>query len=150
MDKVDLKLMEYKILGNLETKGLIDILSKLLFQCAKCGSCCNSTFFDYIPLFHFDVTKILKNLRWNRNKLREICETREYEGQKLLHIKQPCPFFKDNNCNIYEFRPKACRDFPIYIAGDTYRILNCCKQAEKLFSEIVKELDKSRKLKSGY
>jgi Fe-S-cluster containining protein len=36
-----------------------------------------------------------------------------YKKQKndFHKTKTPCPFLKDNNCSIYEFRPIACRAF---------------------------------------
>lgn len=78
-------------------------------DCLDCANCCRSTG----PLFTTqDVKRIAKKLNqkeadFERNYLR-----RDEEGDLVLR-QLPCPFLgHDNRCAIYEFRPKACREFP--------------------------------------
>lgn len=35
--------------------------------------------------------------------------------QEFFYLEAPCPFFKDNQCSIYEKRPMICRSYPVGI-----------------------------------
>lgn len=39
-------------------------------------------------------------------------------SKKGDYTNQPCPFLKDNECSIYEFRPMACRAFGTIDSAD--------------------------------
>ena len=78
-------------------------------DCLECANCCTTTG----PLFtDKDISRIAKHLRIKPSEFTEkylrIDEDRDYVLQSV-----PCTFLgKDNYCSIYEFRPKACREFP--------------------------------------
>jgi uncharacterized protein len=78
-------------------------------NCLNCANCCKTTG----PLFTTaDVERISKHLRLKPQQFisqyLRIDEDQDYVLQKL-----PCSFLDhDNNCFIYEVRPKACREFP--------------------------------------
>ncbi len=78
-------------------------------DCLQCAQCCKTTG----PLFtQADIERISKKLRMKSGKFIDtylrLDEEQDYVLQGL-----PCTFLgEDNHCMIYEFRPKACREFP--------------------------------------
>jgi Fe-S-cluster containining protein len=78
-------------------------------DCLQCANCCKTTG----PLFtRADIERISKHLRLKPQAFIEhylkIDEDRDYVLQQV-----PCSFLgADNQCTIYDIRPKACREFP--------------------------------------
>ncbi|MEE3037186.1 MAG: YkgJ family cysteine cluster protein [Bacteroidota bacterium] len=78
-------------------------------DCLECANCCTTTG----PLFtDKDISRISKHLRIKPSEFTEqylrIDEDNDYVLQSV-----PCTFLGDDNrCNIYDVRPKACREFP--------------------------------------
>ena len=84
-----------------------DVFSKI--DCLQCANCCKTTG----PLFtEKDIERISSKLKMKEKEFvsqyLRIDEDHDYVLQKV-----PCSFLMaDNHCMIYEFRPKACREFP--------------------------------------
>lgn len=78
-------------------------------DCLKCANCCKTTG----PLFtQPDIKRISSRLKLTENKFVEKY-LRKDEDDDLVLQSVPCPFLAaDNQCKIYEFRPKACRQYP--------------------------------------
>lgn len=78
-------------------------------NCLSCANCCKTTG----PLFtEKDIERISKHLKMKAKdfeaKFLQIDEDQDKVLQNL-----PCWFLgEDNKCNIYEVRPKACREYP--------------------------------------
>ena len=78
-------------------------------DCLQCAQCCKTTG----PLFtQADIERIAKKLKMKPGAFIEaylqVDEEQDYVLQEL-----PCAFLgTDNLCMIYDFRPKACREFP--------------------------------------
>lgn len=78
-------------------------------DCLQCANCCKTTG----PLFTLaDIERIAKHLRQKPQAFiahyLKIDEDQDFVLQSL-----PCGFLDAQNaCMIYEFRPKACREFP--------------------------------------
>lgn len=78
-------------------------------NCLDCAHCCISTG----PRFtDKDINRISKHLRLKPGAFIErylrIDEDQDYVLQQL-----PCPFLESNNeCQVYDVRPKACREYP--------------------------------------
>lgn len=78
-------------------------------DCLDCANCCKTTG----PLFTSkDIERISKHLKLKPGdfieKYLRIDEDRDYVLQEV-----PCAFLAaDNTCLIYDFRPKACAEFP--------------------------------------
>lgn len=78
-------------------------------NCLECANCCKTTG----PLFTMvDIERIAKHLKLKPQQFitsyLRVDEDNDYVLQSV-----PCTFLdSDNNCNIYEVRPKACREFP--------------------------------------
>tara|TARA_B110000858_G_scaffold60691_1_gene70575 strand:+ start:59 stop:568 length:510 start_codon:yes stop_codon:yes gene_type:complete len=79
-------------------------------DCLKCARCCRATG----PLLtKQDITRIsgkqgMKPAEFERTYLKK-----DEDGDWVMK-SLPCPFLDRNTnaCNIYEYRPKACREFP--------------------------------------
>lgn len=78
-------------------------------DCLSCANCCKTTG----PLFTSkDISRISK-----RFKMKEFDFIQQYlridEDNDYVLQQTPCAFLgADNYCSIYEYRPKACREFP--------------------------------------
>lgn len=78
-------------------------------DCLECANCCTTTG----PLLtDKDINRIAKHL-----KLKPVQFIYNYlkidEDNDYVFNSMPCPFLGDDNyCNIYEDRPKACREYP--------------------------------------
>lgn len=78
-------------------------------DCLQCANCCKTTG----PLFTSkDIERISKHLRMKVADFEEKFLRTDEDQDKVLQ-NLPCWFLNsDNTCSIYEFRPKACREFP--------------------------------------
>ncbi|MBT8321186.1 MAG: YkgJ family cysteine cluster protein [Eudoraea sp.] len=78
-------------------------------DCLQCAQCCKTTG----PLFtRADIERIAKKLKMKPgvfiDTYLQIDEEQDYVLQEV-----PCTFLgHDNHCMIYDYRPKACREFP--------------------------------------
>jgi Fe-S-cluster containining protein len=78
-------------------------------NCLSCANCCKTT----SPIFYQnDIERVAKSLRIKPGdfieKYLRIDEDKDY-----VLKSSPCPFLdKDNYCQVYEDRPKACREYP--------------------------------------
>ena len=78
-------------------------------DCLKCANCCKTTG----PLFTLaDVERVSKHLKQKPQQFisnfLQVDEDNDYVLQSV-----PCTFLdNDNECMIYDVRPKACREFP--------------------------------------
>lgn len=81
-------------------------------KCKKCGYCCRRTI---IEIDHIDIVREPRlaeaaDLLDGHGKI--VYES-DWEKQYLLACgkKRPCPFLKDNKCEIYPTRPNVCVAF---------------------------------------
>jgi Fe-S-cluster containining protein len=78
-------------------------------DCLDCSNCCSTTspmFFDK------DIERLSGHLRMKPGTFIEQYLYLDTDG--IYALKQtPCPFLGvDRYCSVYEYRPKACREFP--------------------------------------
>jgi uncharacterized protein len=78
-------------------------------NCLTCANCCKTTGPLFTPK---DITRISSHLKLSEqqfiSKYLKIDEDHDYVLQKT-----PCSFLShDNYCSIYEYRPKACSEYP--------------------------------------
>ena len=91
---------------------LADELHETTFNkidCLNCANCCTS-----IPpiINKTDVTRIAKHLGLKPNVFETTYLKIDEDGDTVINAS-PCPFLRDGNyCQIYEVRPKACREYP--------------------------------------
>lgn len=90
-------------------------------DCLNCANCCKSI---SPALYHKDIEKMASALRMKpsdfMDKYIKVDEDKDYVFQQT-----PCPFLmNDNYCQIYESRPKACREYPHTNRPRFYQILD--------------------------
>jgi len=78
-------------------------------DCLSCGNCCRTT---GPLLLEKDIETLASHLKIKPGKFIDqylrIDEDKDYVFKSM-----PCPFLgSDNYCSVYEYRPKACREFP--------------------------------------
>ena len=113
-------------------------------NCLQCANCCKTTG----PLFTLaDIERISKHLRLKPQQFIEkylrIDEDHDYVLQNV-----PCTFLdKDNQCLIYNVRPKACAEFPHtnrkkfhQISDLTLKNVAICPAAFNIVEEMKKKL----------
>lgn len=78
-------------------------------DCLTCANCCKTTG----PLFtDKDISRIAGKLRMKDVQFIETYLRIDEDGDYVLK-SVPCVFLGDDNyCSIYDYRPKACREFP--------------------------------------
>lgn len=88
-------------------------------NCLDCANCCKTTG----PLFERkDIERIAKYLRLKPAQF-EAQYLRIDEDNDWVLQQVPCAFLEeDNTCSIYDFRPKACREFPHTDRPKVYQI----------------------------
>jgi len=79
------------------------------FVCRMCGECCRK------------LSKVVYDPRTGKVYIEDL-EIEWFEGlEEYKHFSHPvkiqCPFLKDDKCEIYEIRPKSCREYPL-LTGD--------------------------------
>lgn len=140
-----------KVIGQLrkQRKGDVDKKIHRLHQeafskidCLNCANCCKTTG----PLFsQKDINAIANHLNVSPTafikKYLRIDEDNDYVLQTV-----PCPFLGDDNyCSIYEFRPKACREYPhtdrvnqIGILNLTEKNASICPAVAEIIVHLIK------------
>ena len=79
-------------------------------DCLTCGNCCRTT----SPIFRdVDIERISKHLGMRVAEFTDKYLHQDDERDWVLN-SSPCAFLnlEDNKCSIYDFRPKACREYP--------------------------------------
>jgi len=110
-------------------------------DCLECANCCKS-----IPpiLSNRDVKRISKHVGMTKSQFAEKYLITDEDGDVVMNTS-PCPFLQeDNKCEIYDFRPTACRQYPHSGEGQFFQNLSLHKRNVKycpaLF-EITKRLE---------
>lgn len=78
-------------------------------DCLDCAQCCT-----HIPpmLSPADISRISKQLGMKRKEFEAEYLRLDEDGDWVMR-QSPCPFLlEDKRCFIYDFRPKACRQYP--------------------------------------
>lgn len=78
-------------------------------NCLACANCCSS-----IPpiVNKTDANRIAKHLGMKLSEFEAQYLIEDEDGDIVIN-QSPCPFLQANNeCLIYEVRPKACREYP--------------------------------------
>lgn len=109
-------------------------------DCLTCANCCKTT----SPIFYpTDIERVAKALRMKPGdfvaKYLRIDEDNDY-----VLKSSPCPFLDaDNYCQVYDDRPKACREYPhtdrkkiVQIMDLTYRNTLVCPAVLEMVARI--------------
>ncbi|MFV0418973.1 MAG: YkgJ family cysteine cluster protein [Dysgonomonas sp.] len=78
-------------------------------DCLSCANCCRTL---GPAIYDKDIERIAKALRMKSVEVVSSYLKKDEDGDYVFQ-SMPCPFLlPDNYCSIYEFRPKACREYP--------------------------------------
>jgi Fe-S-cluster containining protein len=58
------------------------------------------------------------------------------DGLYEIPLQPQCIHLKNNKCTVYENRPKPCRNFPVYVRGETILFASWCKGQQAGLLEI--------------
>lgn len=90
----------------------LEIIHEEVFEetdCLQCGNCCRTTGPLLLPK---DIETLASHLKMKPSKFMDQY-LRIDEDNDAIFKSMPCPFLgEDNYCSVYEYRPKACREFP--------------------------------------
>ena len=92
--------------------SIMEELHELEFEktdCLECANCCKTT----SPIFTTkDIDRISKSFRIKTRQFIDKYLNLDTDSDYVLK-SSPCTFLAaDNTCNIYDVRPKACREYP--------------------------------------
>jgi len=92
--------------------SIMEELHELEFEktdCLQCANCCKTT----SPIFTTkDIERISKSFRIKTRQFIDTYLNLDADSDYVLK-SSPCTFLAaDNTCNIYDVRPKACREYP--------------------------------------
>ncbi len=101
------KVHKHRNLDSLCHEAHAEAFSKI--DCLACANCCRTTG----PLFTGrDIERLAKHLGISARHFIETFLRTDEDGDIVLK-SVPCPFLLENNeCRVYDFRPKACREYP--------------------------------------
>ena len=73
-----------------------------------------------------DIARLSKHLKIKPSKFTEQF-LRIDEDNDYVFKTMPCPFLQDDNyCSVYEYRPKACKEYPHTDRKNILGILDIC------------------------
>lgn len=113
-------------------------------DCLSCANCCKTTSPIWNETDIARVSKIFK-LKPNDFKSQYLIQDDDFDW---VFPAAPCPFLLPNNaCQIYEERPKACREYPHTDRKNMMGILNLteknykiCPAVEKIMAKIERKI----------
>lgn len=109
-------------------------------DCLTCANCCRTT----SPIFRdVDIDRIARHLNLRPSEFITRYLHMDDEQDWVLN-SAPCSFLRDDNsCSIYEYRPRACRDYPhtdrknmSQILELTYRNTLVCPAVARITEEL--------------
>lgn len=115
-------------------------------DCLTCANCCKTT----SPIFlQTDIDRLAKSFRIRSSTFIDSYLHRDEDGDFVLN-SSPCTFLSsDNRCQVYEDRPKACREYPHTNRKKMHGILELtlkntliCPAVSKIFFQIGKDFRK--------
>jgi uncharacterized protein len=80
-------------------------------DCKNCGNCCRVI---SPTMEEGDIDRMAKGIGISPSEviLKYLEEEDDRFSKDLIFNSLPCPFFEENSCTSYEYRPEACRSFP--------------------------------------
>ena len=110
-------------------------------DCMDCAACCKSI---SPAMRDVDLVRMSKPLKMKPSKIFQKYMKIDEDGDYVF-TSTPCPFLAaDNVCKIYDYRPKACREYPHTdragmhcILELTFRNYSVCPAVK----EIIKRID---------
>ncbi len=110
------------------------------FSCLECANCCKTI---GPRLTHRDIERLANHLKIKVGEFYSRYVIAD-EDDDLVFAEHPCPFLlPDNRCEVYECRPKACREYPhtdrkrfIQILDLTHKNCETCPVVFEIMEEL--------------
>jgi uncharacterized protein len=113
-------------LGRLNRKKLDDLILRLhhiefkKIDCLKCANCCKTI---SPAMNERDIRRMAAAMKLKVSEFSANFLYLDEEGDYVFQ-QTPCPFLSDGNlCSVYEYRPRACREYPHTDRNRFYQIL---------------------------
>ena len=112
------------------------------FDCLQCGNCCSSI----SPIItDKDIDRIARHL-----KIKPVDFITRYlyidEDQFYVFNNTPCPFLmQDNYCQIYDYRPKACQEYPHTDRRRFYQLLDLTMKNREICPIVYEVVEKLKR-----
>lgn len=101
-----LKSKDYKEIDKIVHRLYKTISEKI--DCTKCGNCCKE---QCSTITNKEIERLSNYLKISTNDFEKQYIKIDEDGDKIFaHF--PCKFLKDNQCEVYELRPEACKSYP--------------------------------------
>jgi uncharacterized protein len=112
-------------------------------DCLTCANCCKTT----SPIFYqTDIERVAKALRMKPGAFVEKY-LRVDEDKDLVLKSSPCPFLgADNHCDVYQDRPKACREYPHTDRRKMVQILDLTEKNTLVCPAVFEIVERLKKL----
>jgi Fe-S-cluster containining protein len=112
------------------------------FDCLTCGNCCKSI---SPRITDKDIERIA-----HKQKMKEVDFIARYlhvdDDQWFVFNQTPCPFLmSDNFCMIYDYRPKACSEYPHTDRRRFYQLLDLTMQNRELCPIVYEVIERLKK-----
>lgn len=106
-------------------------------NCLDCANCCKTT---SPMLFEKDIERLSSHLRIKPGDF--IGKYLFLDTDGIYAFKSsPCPFLgPDNFCSVYEYRPKACREYPHTNQRKMHTLLNLAETNAAICPAVLKIL----------
>lgn len=112
-------------------------------DCLSCANCCKTTSPIFLPT---DISRVAKRLGIRPAEFHDRYLKTDEDGDFVL-TQAPCPFLlEDNTCDVYDVRPKACREYPHTNRKRMHQILNLTLKNASIcpaVDEILEKLEKA-------
>jgi uncharacterized protein len=110
------------------------------FSCLNCANCCKTI---GPRLNEKDIDRIAKHLKMKPKAFIEQYVNKD-EDHDYVFRDHPCPFLlHDNQCMIYDSRPKACREYPhtdrsrfVQIINLSHKNCETCPVVYEIFEQL--------------
>lgn len=115
-------------------------------DCLTCANCCKTT----SPIFYeHDIDRLASGLRIRPGEFIERY-LRIDEDKDYVLKSSPCPFLMDDHyCSVYDYRPKACREYPHTDRKKVSQILELTHKNSMVCPAVLKIIDQVRERIEG-
>jgi Fe-S-cluster containining protein len=111
-------------------------------NCLDCAQCCRIL---GPRITDADVRRISASLRIKPSVFVERYLVVDEEGDYIFR-SMPCPFLgSDNYCSIYDFRPRACREYPHTDRRRVYQVMALMLKNSSICPAVFEILERLRK-----
>jgi hypothetical protein len=105
---------ELKMMDTTDTEidSLVVEVSDRITKQIKCKSCANCCKEKSPNVLEEEILLISNRLGISKGEFEKRYLEKAEDGSEFIIRKRPCPFLKNNECEIYDIRPEDCRSYP--------------------------------------